>query len=194
MCSLEPGIENHGQTIIDPDKRTLTGLSWLACKEDVKFCATPSCALILIYFQMILVICKPGLISLWTSPTSTLQWSGLRSLILQPQAYKLSVGSSPFQPVSGFHYIPHEDILMMCLFDGSIRVIYDLSSEPSWTPTIANDKLTSHMLSKNARAVFSRTELGKIRRTDVNRITGLIPYDGHATLLWAHECVIAFLW
>lgn len=82
----------------------------------------------------------------------------------------------------------------MCLFDGSIRVIYDLSSEPSWTPTIANDKLTSHMLSKNARAVFSRTELGKIRRTDVNRITGLIPYDGHATLLWAHECVIAFLW
>ncbi|KAF9460559.1 transcription factor IIIC subunit delta N-term-domain-containing protein [Collybia nuda] len=166
--NLETGLENHGQIIFSPDKRALTGLSWLACKEN-----------------MILIMCKPGLVLLWAAPTCNLRWSGLRSLVLQPQVHKLSVGSSPFHPISGIHYIPYEDILMMCLFDGSIRVIYGLSSEPSWTPTQEN--ITSQILSKNARVAFSQTQPGKTRWTDVNRVSGLTSYDGHATLLWAHE-------
>jgi general transcription factor 3C protein 4 len=71
-------------------------------------------------------------------------------------------------------------------------VIHNVSSEPSWIPTFANYELTSSILSKVARVAFTRTELGRIKQTDVNRVSGLIPYDGHATVLLAHEYAIEF--
>jgi len=127
-------------------------------------------------------MCKPGIVSLWTSGSSNLGWSGTRSLPLESQ--KLSVGSSPLQPVSGLHYVPHEDALIISLFDGSLHLLHNLSSEPSWAPS--GEIFTSQNLSKTTRAAVIRTEPGKIKSIDVNRISGLVPY-GHATVLWAHE-------
>lgn len=122
------------------------------------------------------------MISLWSSGSCNLGWSGVRSLVLGGQ--KLSVGSSPLHPVSGLYYVPHEDALITSLSDGSIHVVYNISSEPTLIPN--DDIFTSENLSKTARLAFIRIEPGEIKSSDVNRINGLLPY-GYATVLWAHE-------
>jgi hypothetical protein len=127
-------------------------------------------------------MCKSGIVSLWSPGSCNFGWSGIRSLPLDSQ--KISVGSSPLQPVSGLHYVPHEDALIISLFDGSIHLVHNLSSEPTLIPN--GDNFTSHNLSMTTRAAFIRSEPGNINSSDVNRITGLVPY-GHATVLWAHE-------
>ena len=127
-------------------------------------------------------MCKSGIVSLWSPGSCDFGWSGIRSLPLDSQ--KISVGTSPLQPVTGLYYVSHEDALMISLFDGSIYLVHNLSSEPTLVPD--GDSFTSHNISEATRAAVIRSELGRIGSSDVNRITGLVPY-GHATVLWAHE-------
>ena len=133
-------------------------------------------------------MCKSGIVSLWSPGSCNFGWSGIRSLPLD--FHRLSVGTSTLQPVTGLYYVPHEDALMITLFGGSVHLIYNLSSEPTLVPS--GDGFTSHNLSKVIHAAFVRSEPGSIGLSDVNRITGLVPY-GHATVLWAQEYAWCFL-
>jgi general transcription factor 3C protein 4 len=83
--------------------------------------------------------------------------------------------------------VPHEDALIISLFDGSLHVVHNLSSEPSWAP--GHGSLTSQDLSIATRTASVPAEFGGLHSNIVNRISGLVPY-GHATVLWAHEYVL----
>ena len=140
---------------------------------------------------MILVAANPGLVVLWALHNSDqLSRFGRRVLYIQPQ--KISVGSSPLQSVSGVNYLPIEDVLMICLMDGSFHVVYSVSIDPSWTPVLAPAHLSSRVLSQSARLAFCRTQRGKMSYTDVSTIRGmvpLLPYDSNATFVWVNEYV-----
>ena len=128
--------------------------------------------------------CKPGVVNLWSPGSPHLGWSGHQSLPLHSE--RVTASSSLLQPVSGLHYVSHDDALILSLFDGSLHVVHRVSSEPSWTPA-GSDNLSGQTLSKVACAAFMRTDLGEAKPSLVNRISGLLPYDGQATFLWAHE-------
>ncbi|KAJ6485661.1 hypothetical protein C8R45DRAFT_930763 [Mycena sanguinolenta] len=108
---IETRVEKSG-SIFQPNN---AGVTALAC--------------IFVLGNRILVRGTPGVVSLWSAGSSTLGWSGCRSLRLLTQ--KLSVGSSSFQPVSGLHYAQREDRLFVSLFDGSVHVINSLRDEPT---------------------------------------------------------------
>lgn len=131
--------------------------------------------------------CKPGVVSLWasSSPLNDFGWEGHRSLLLR--THDVSIGSSPLHPVSGVYHVPAEDRLIICLFDGSFHVIHNLSSNPSWTSVSPTNDMSGHELSEAARTAFDQTESENPKPTDVNRICGLVPFDGQATALWIHE-------
>jgi len=133
----------------------------------------------------ILVHSKPGVVHLWSPLDPAGNWSGHRTLILQNQ--RLSVGSSSFHPVSGMYYVQHDDALIISLFDGSFHVIHDLTHEPTWLLSKPNATLTSEKLSVVSRSVFIRAEQGDIGNGDMNRLTGMVSYDGAASILWLHE-------
>ncbi|KAJ7770286.1 putative zinc-finger of transcription factor IIIC complex-domain-containing protein [Mycena maculata] len=137
---------------------------------------------------LILVYSKAGVIYLWSSSHAEDGWSGLRALPIPP-APKLSVGMSPFNPVSGMHYVRRRDALLLCLFDGAFHMIHGLSRDPSWAPAdpADGDALTSANLSVTARGVFARVEPGDVDADLVNRISGMASYDGSATITWVHE-------
>jgi general transcription factor 3C protein 4 len=137
------------------------------------------------------VASKPGLVMLWAPYPNGLSWSGQRTLRIQPQ--KISVGSSPLHSVSGVHYVPDQDTLIICLVDGSFHTVFSISSDPSWTSALPTSNLSSQKLSETARSVFCRTQRGNVRYRDVNSIHGLVPYDGSSTFLWIHECVVAHI-
>ena len=137
---------------------------------------------------MVLVAANPGLVVLWAPPNShQLSWFGRRALHIQPQ--KISAGSSPLQSVSGVQYLPIEDVLIICLVDGSFHVVYSVSIDPSWTPILALAHLSSRALSQSARLAFCRTQRGKVRYTDVSTIRGMVPYDSNGTFVWVNEYV-----
>lgn len=77
----------------------------------------------------------------------------------------------------------------MALLDGSLHVIHNMSTEPSWVPTSSNDQLTSEVLSQASRAFFAQTNPVGVAYVDVNRISGLVCYDSHSTFTWIYECV-----
>lgn len=124
------------------------------------------------------------MVHLWSPPDPLGRWSGYRRLVLQNQ--KLSVGSSSFHPVSGIHYVHHEDALIISLFDGSFHVVHNISHEPSWSPQL-NASFTSESLSQVSRSVFIRAERRAMGNADMNRISGMVSYDGSATVIWLHE-------
>src|ERR1700722_6801651 len=134
-----------------------------------------------------LVPCKAGVVHLWSPSTPAFGWSGYRALFLQTQ--KLSVGSSALHPVSGMHYIRSQDALLLCLCDGSLHVIHDISREPTWSSATASP-VTTESLSLMARTVFVRAEPEEMQYADANRISGMLSYDGSATVLWLHEFVV----
>jgi len=137
---------------------------------------------------MVLVAASPGLVLLWAPPNSRqLSWFGRRVLRIQPQ--KISAGSSPLQSASGVQYLPIEDVLIICLVDGSFHVVYSVSIDPSWMPVLALAHLSSPAVSQSARVAFCRTQRGKVRYTDVSTIRGMVPYDGNATFIWVNEYV-----
>ncbi|KAG7450657.1 uncharacterized protein BT62DRAFT_984993 [Guyanagaster necrorhizus] len=129
-----------------------------------------------------LVHCKPGRVSLSTCPASTpFSWSGIRTLTLK--YYRLSVGSSPFLPVSGIQYVSGHDAVALTLFDGSIHIIHDVTNNPSWD----GSSLTTQALSDAVRAIFVRSESETIQNMDDNHISGMVPYDSMGSLIWIHE-------
>jgi general transcription factor 3C polypeptide 4 len=149
--------------------------------------------------QRILVHCKPGIVHLWSPATMTpsASWSGHRVLRLQTQ--RLDVGSSCLHPASGVHYVRRSDVLVVCLFDGSFHVIRDFSREPAWSsststaPTgdVKDALLTTEALSGVSRSLFVQAERrGELPSTEVNRISGMMGFDGAGTVLWLHEFVI----
>lgn len=165
--TIQTCVGETERTIFRPDHTGITGLSW-----------------ILPGGNMVLVRNTPGVVSLWSgSSPSTLGWSGHRSLRLY--TLKLSVGSSSLQPVSGLHYVPQEDALIISLFDGSVHVIHSLTQEPRLPQNLG--ELTGLGLSRILRSAFARTEREKVSNLDVNRISGMIPYDGSSVVMWVQE-------
>lgn len=137
-----------------------------------------------------MVHCKPGVVHLWHAPplvaTTLAKWSGSRTIFLENQ--NTSVGSSAMYPVSGLGYIPVEDVLILSLFDGSFHSIRGLTIEPFYsTPQDAPRSMNHHEMSKRARTVFSKSEKRAIAGADINRMNGMILYDGSSTVIWAHE-------
>ncbi|KAJ7498004.1 transcription factor IIIC subunit delta N-term-domain-containing protein [Mycena galericulata] len=178
--SSSAGLFSHDYTIqtrvvicdpavFQPNGTGITALSWILPNGN-----------------MVLVRATPGVISLWSENSSTLGWSGRRSLRLFTQ--KLSVGSSSFHPVSGLHYVQQEDALLVSLFDGSVHVIHSVIKEPVLSgESRSSSDLTTGALSGLLRSTFIRTESQKITDRDVNRVSGMIPYDDFSVALWVQE-------
>ncbi|KAF7371057.1 hypothetical protein MSAN_00740000 [Mycena sanguinolenta] len=156
--------------IFQPNNAGITALAWIS-----------------VLGNRVLVRGTPGVVSLWTGVSSTLGWSGCRSLRLSTQ--KLSVGSSSFQPVSGLHYVQKEDRLFVSLFDGSIHVISSLRDEPALSNTFHDfGEKTSAGLSGILRSAFVLSEKAKVSKQDVNRVSGMISYDDDCSVaLWIQE-------
>ncbi|KAF8835955.1 hypothetical protein BDN67DRAFT_912054 [Paxillus ammoniavirescens] len=157
------------ESVFAPDRRATPALDWVAVPGR----------------NPILVYSKPGTIYLWSSPSSPVYWHGDR--VLPIRAQKLSIGSSAFSSVSGFSYVKQSDLLVVALFDGSLHVIHNISTEPSWTPTASDDHLTSEALSQTFRAFFAEATPAGVEFMDVNRTSGLVSYDSHSTLAWIYE-------
>ena len=130
---------------------------------------------------------KPGMIHLWSWPSSTTGRQSGCTLGVQPQ--KNTIGSSAFSCVSGFSYVKEKELLLVALQDGSVHAIHDMLIEPSWVPPSLDDQLTSEALSQASRAFFTQTTSTGVESVDVNRISGLVCYDSHSTLTWIYECV-----
>ncbi|KAJ6618186.1 putative zinc-finger of transcription factor IIIC complex-domain-containing protein [Mycena sp. CBHHK59/15] len=140
-CSIQLSIESGPVELCTADHRPAIALEWVEIRGG-----------------LVLAYCKAGVAYLWRSPHSDGSWSGLRALpIVQTQ--KLSVGMSPFHPVSGLHHILRKDALMISLSDGSFHMIHNLSNDPSWSPTGPGD-ITSETLSHAARSILLVLNLG----------------------------------
>ncbi|KAJ7095472.1 transcription factor IIIC subunit delta N-term-domain-containing protein [Mycena crocata] len=172
--TIQTRVEKFETLMFQPDNTGITALSW-----------------ILPLGKMVLVRATPGIISLWSEPSSALGWFGRRSLRLCTQ--KLSVGSSSLQPVAGLHYVQQDDALLVFLFDGSVHVIQSLVTEPKLSDVSRNSgDLTSSNLSDRLRSTFVRTERSKVTKSDVNRVSGMIPYDDTSVVLWIQESAQPF--
>ncbi|KAI0064060.1 hypothetical protein BV25DRAFT_1869513 [Artomyces pyxidatus] len=180
---LEPGASSFGikclveteaclavSTPCSADKRGITGIKWIE----------PAAG------KPILVCCKVGTVHLWTAYDATGGWCGTHSMTLQRQ--DISIDSSPLHPVSGLQYLAKDDILVLSLFDGTFRVIYSLSTSPTFLPPGGDMTFPSATdLSLLARSVFVQTEKEVVTRLDVNRISGLVSFDNASTVAWVHE-------
>lgn len=82
----------------------------------------------------------------------------------------MSIGSSAISPVSGVSYVLHRDALILSLFDGSLHVIHNMTVEPTWSPPLAGDILTSTELSRTTRTLFAKVTPAGISNLDVNRM------------------------
>ena len=150
--------------------------------------------------QPILVVTKPGVVHLWSPPSSQsspTHWHGTRTLIVQIQ--RSSVGSSSLETVSGFSYVEHHDILIITFSDGSFHAIHGFSVEPSWIPSSSvpsspmegTSAITSEALTQASRAFFVRASPDAgLSHADVNQTSGSVPYDSCSALTWIYECVI----
>lgn len=173
--------------ICEADKRSVTALTWVQPSGrnvhfDLLSPVLPGSDRI---FQPILVYTKPGLVHLWSSPGSESTWHGTRVLPFQTQ--KLSVGSSAISPITGVSYVLHRDALILSLFDGSLHVIHNMTMEPTWSPPLAGDTLTSAELSRISRTLFAKVTPAGISYLDVNKIGGMASYDSQSSLIWIYE-------
>lgn len=157
--------------ICEADKRGVTALTWVQPPGR----------------NPILVYTKPGLVYLWSWPGSEPAWNGTRAFPLQTQ--KMSIGSSAISPVSGVSYVLHRDALILSLFDGSLHVIHNMTVQPTWSPPLAGDILTSTELSRTTRTLFAKVTPAGISNLDVNRIGGMMSYDSQSTLIWIYEAL-----
>ncbi|KAF8141842.1 transcription factor IIIC subunit delta N-term-domain-containing protein [Boletus edulis] len=165
---LDDDFERSNDVVCSADKCLVTALEWIA---------------------PILVYSKPGVIHLWSWPSSPVQWHGGRVLAIQPQNF--SIGSSAFSCVSGFSYVKEKDVLLVALLDGSLHAIHNILIDPSWVPTSSDDQLTSEALSQASRVFFAQTTSASVGYVDVNRINGsLKPSDFSYKHEARHECVL----
>ncbi|KAK0457870.1 transcription factor IIIC subunit delta N-term-domain-containing protein [Desarmillaria tabescens] len=158
------------QGIFSADQGGTTALEWITSQE-----------------KMILVRCRPGAIDLWCK-LSMCSWSGTRTLMICPHV--LSVGSSELHPVTGIVYIPQNDVLLVSLFDGTMRVIHKFFVDPEWAPE-SPSLVSSQCMSEAVRRIFVGTVEGieqeEVTNSDVNLTSGLISFDGATTLLWTQQ-------
>lgn len=98
---------------------------------------------------------------------------------------KVSASTSSFYPITGIEYVEERDLLLLSLFDGTFHLIHNVSLEPTMIPD--GDEFTSEHMSFLARATFTRTEGGAVTKADMNRISGIVSYDGLSALGWVHE-------
>lgn len=126
---------------------------------------------------------KPGIAHLWSLEDGPGAWSGSREFVLRTQ--KVSASTSSFYPITGIEYVEERDLLLLSLFDGTLHVIHNVSLEPTMVPE--ENELTSEKMSSLARATFTQTEGGAVTKADMNRISGIVSYDGLSALGWVHE-------
>ncbi|KAI5121645.1 hypothetical protein M0805_001172 [Coniferiporia weirii] len=180
----------------DADGKGITALSWVDRIE-------------IPHEKPTLFHAKPGLFRFFqlqpTESNSTaqadtvanLQIRGIELAALKVQTQKTSIGSSSLLPVSGIIRLAgsDRDIALITLFDGSFHIVRDICTTPAYDlagggSVHSNDRtlpLSSALLSRNARAVFTKTEGGKVQWTDVGRTSGAVGFDGISTFLWLHE-------
>ncbi|KAF8166560.1 transcription factor IIIC subunit delta N-term-domain-containing protein [Mycena galopus ATCC 62051] len=164
---IETRIDKSDLIIFPPNNSGMTALSW-----------------ILPLGNNVLVRVTPGVVSLWSAFSPTLGWSGSRSIRLSTQ--KMSIGSSSLQPVSGLHYAQKEDTLFVSLFDGSIHAIDSLKDEPKLSQNCGEQ--TSEGLSAILRSTFVCSEKSKVSKSNVNRVSGMIPCDDdYSVAVWVQE-------
>jgi len=88
-------------------------------------------------------------------------------------------------------YSPEHDALVMSLIDGSLHVIYDISSAPTTKPLVGLTKkqpsFSSKDLSSISRGLFVRIEGGAISHAEMNRINGMVSFGGFPIICWAYE-------
>jgi hypothetical protein len=180
-------LEKRDQAIFGADNLGTTALSCICPLGNVSMDLIASGRLSeLIWYQMIFVKATPGIVSLWSKESSTLGWSGFRSIVLSTQRF--SVGSSSFQPPSGIYYVAQEDTLLVSLFDGSIHVIQSLTKEPRLVDASQSlGDISSQTLSDISRSTFAYAERCEVSKRDMNRVSGMIPFDSSAVVLWAQQ-------
>ncbi|KAF9269144.1 hypothetical protein L218DRAFT_422632 [Marasmius fiardii PR-910] len=151
----------------------------------------------------ILTYTVPGVLRLWaSSETPEPPWSGTRTFFLK--THKTHVASSCLHPVVGLEYLPLQDLLLVCLLDGSFHVVKSLGTSP-----VLDDE---EDISRNARTVFERVEhLNQLRagpageekrekdkdekekkevrlgRADANTTSAMACYDHTGIVVWIHE-------
>lgn len=174
------------------DGRAITGLRWanirgrsVSFSSRSIFCRTNITDLTLIV-QPILIIHKPGVLHLWSAPSVANTWSGSKAFVLRTQ--RRSVGSSALSPCSGICYVPSRDMAVVSLSDGSFHVVHKLSTSPTPDPP-PSEPIQSEILSAASRSVFVRAEPEKVSLQDVDRINGMVTYDGCSTFMWTYEYV-----
>ncbi len=101
-------------------------------------------------------------------------------MYIRPQV--ITVGSSTLQPVSGHAYFRQCDVLVISLFDGTVRTIHNLFLNPEWDVNTAA-KLTGQLVSEGLRRIFVEIENEEITNADVNRTSGLISLDGFTSVV-----------
>ncbi|KAF9449875.1 hypothetical protein P691DRAFT_727240 [Macrolepiota fuliginosa MF-IS2] len=165
-CTVQTTVRDLG-LIHQLDKAGVTSMGWVIPRTS----------------PPVLIFSKPGKLLFWSASSDGSRWPGIRTLILKTQ--KLHKSSSALHPVTGFNYVPHKDILIVTLSDGSFHAVQYFSSNPSWS----EDDITSQQLSKAARSVFIETRGGNVDSVDMNRITGSTSFDGASTIAWTQEAM-----
>ncbi|KAL4064044.1 transcription factor IIIC subunit delta N-term-domain-containing protein [Scleroderma yunnanense] len=180
---LHVNVEPLPELTFVPDKRAITSLRWISVPG-----RSPT-----------LVVTKPGVVHLWSLPSSSSSvnyWYGTRLLVVQMQ--RSSVGSTSLATVSGLSYVAHHDVLIIAFSDGSFHAIHGFSVEPSWIPSSSvhpspadgTSTITSEALTQASRAFFVRTSPDAgLDYADVNRISGSVPYDSYSTMTWIYEAL-----
>ncbi|KAJ6616962.1 transcription factor IIIC subunit delta N-term-domain-containing protein [Mycena sp. CBHHK59/15] len=171
---LAARFEKFDKSVFESDNSGITALSWIL--------PPPANGR-----QMVLVRTTPGIVSLWSTESSALGWAGRRSILLSTQ--NCSLGSSSLQPVSGLHYAKAEDVLLVSLFDGSIHAIRCVTTDPRLAQS--QDSICSQTLSTVARSTFVRTEKERVTKQVMNRLSGMIQYDG-PVVVWVQESAQPF--
>ncbi|KAI0794108.1 transcription factor IIIC subunit delta N-term-domain-containing protein [Fomes fomentarius] len=161
-------VQAHDESACDADGRNITGMRWANVRGR----------------SPILMFHKPGILHLWSLPSVSSAWSGSRAFALRTQ--KRSVASSVLSPASGFCYVRCRDMAVISLSDGSFHVIHKLSTHPSTEPPPA-EAIQSEILSASSRSVFVRAEPEKVSFKDVDRINGMVTYDGCSMFMWTYE-------
>ncbi|KAH7910203.1 transcription factor IIIC subunit delta N-term-domain-containing protein [Hygrophoropsis aurantiaca] len=165
QCTPTVSFDGSLDSVHAADGRGITALTWVDVSWD----------------RPILVFGSPGLLHLWS------QDIGHR--VLQFQNQRLSSESSALSPVSGISHIPAQDMLIVALFDGSFHAVHHLRSDPSWNSQSSETSISSGALSEVSRMFFARATPGGIEHIDVNRINGMVSYDGLSTLVWIYEAL-----
>ena len=127
----------------------------------------------------------PGEVHIWSYETALPAPSSCYTVSLQTQ--RLSNGSTCYAPVSGITYDSSYDTLIISLADGSFHLVFHLSTGPVLGNPDSQEDFVSGSLTAHARLAFARLEEGGVGRVDVNRIDGMVSYDGGSTYVWMHE-------